>query len=80
MIKFPVVESEVSLSEELSLLQAEKALKSNLAATIILETIQGEGGDVHFRTEYFKALRKLADKCLIILDEAKTGVRLAGTT
>lgn len=81
-IKFPIVESDARLIEELSLLQAELALKSNLVAAIVLETIQGEGGDNHFRTEYFKALRKLADDhgCLLILDEVQTGVGLTGRT
>lgn len=81
-IKFPMVESEVSLIEELSLLQIEKALRSRLVAAIVLETIQGEGGDNHFRTEYFKALRSLADKneCLLILDEVQTGMGITGKT
>jgi len=81
-IEFPVVESKASLVEELSLLQTERALKSNLVAAIVLETIQGEGGDNHFRTEYFKAIRKLADdyECLLILDEVQTGVGLTGAT
>lgn len=81
-VKFPIVESDARLNEELSLLQAELALKSNLVAAIVLETIQGEGGDNHFRTEYFKALRKLADDhgCLLILDEVQTGVGLTGKT
>jgi L-lysine 6-transaminase len=79
-LEFPIVESKVAIDEELSLLQAENALKSNNVAAIVLETIQGEGGDNHFRTEYFKALRKLADQyeALLILDEVQTGVGLTG--
>lgn len=79
-IKFPLVDSEVVLDEEFSLCQAEEILKSNLVAAIILETIQGEGGDNHFTPRYFAALRELADKyeALLILDEVQTGVGLTG--
>lgn len=61
-----MVESEVFLSEEISLIKAEEQLKSNLVAAIVLETIQGEGGDYHFRTEYFEALRKSAYDYVIL--------------
>jgi L-lysine 6-transaminase len=79
-IVHPIVESKVAIDEELSLLQAENALKSNNVAAIVLETIQGEGGDNHFRTEHFKALCKLADQyeALLILDEVQTSVGLTG--
>ena len=79
-ITFPLVDSEVVIDEELSLCQAENALKSNQVAAIILETIQGEGGDCHFTPSYFAALRQLADKyeALLILDEVQTGVGLTG--
>lgn len=79
-IHFPLVDSEVSVVEELSLQQAENALKTNRVAAIILETIQGEGGDNHFSPDYFAALRELADKyeAMLILDEVQTGVGLTG--
>lgn len=79
-LKFPIVESEVKVYEELSLLQIERALKTKMVAAIILETIQGEGGDNHFRTEYIKALRELSNnyECLLIFDEVQTGVGLTG--
>ncbi|MBK8232687.1 MAG: aminotransferase class III-fold pyridoxal phosphate-dependent enzyme [Candidatus Eisenbacteria bacterium] len=49
-------------------------------AAIILEPIQGEGGDNHFRAEFFQALRQLADEheFLFIVDEVQTGVGLTG--
>lgn len=49
-------------------------------AAIILEPIQGEGGDNHFRAEFFQALRQLADEheFLLIVDEVQTGVGLTG--
>jgi L-lysine 6-transaminase len=79
-IKNPKVEGEVATDEELSLAQAENALKSGKVAAIVLETIQGEGGDNHFTPKYFAALRQLADKyeALLILDEVQTGVGLTG--
>ena len=50
-------------------------------AAIIIETIQGEGGDNHFRPEFFKKLRELADEyeALLIFDEVQTGLGLTGT-
>ena len=79
-LNFPIVESKAIIDEELSLLQAEKALQSKNVAAIILETIQGEGGENHFRPEFFKSLRKLADQyeTLLILDEVQSGVGLTG--
>ena len=50
-------------------------------AGILLEPIQGEGGDNHFRPEYLQRLRDLADKheALLIFDEVQTGIGLTGT-
>lgn len=75
-----MVDSEVAEVERISLQQAEEALKTNLVAAIILESIQGEGGDCHFTPRYFAALRQLADKyeALLIFDEVQTGVGLTG--
>ncbi|MDZ7690671.1 MAG: L-lysine 6-transaminase [Balneolaceae bacterium] len=49
-------------------------------ACIILEPIQGEGGDNHFRHDFHKQLRLLADKheALLIYDEVQTGVAMTG--
>lgn len=49
-------------------------------ACIILEPIQGEGGDNHFRKEYFEQLRTICDEneMLLIIDEVQTGVGLTG--
>lgn len=49
-------------------------------AAIIIEPIQGEGGDNHFRTEFFRELRVLADEndALLIFDEVQTGVGMTG--
>jgi len=44
-------------------------------AGIIIETMQGEGGDRHFRPEFFRELRRICDEeeALLILDEVQTG-------
>lgn len=50
-------------------------------ACIIIEPIQGEGGDNHFRPEFLLRLRALADEndALLVFDEVQTGVGLTGT-
>jgi L-lysine 6-transaminase len=49
-------------------------------AALIIEPIQGEGGDNHFRPEFFKELRAIADESEIILvfDEVQTGLGITG--
>ncbi len=49
-------------------------------AGLIIEPIQGEGGDNHFRNEFFSALRTLCDEndILFIMDEVQTGIGLTG--
>jgi L-lysine 6-transaminase len=49
-------------------------------AAIIIEPIQGEGGDNHFRAGFLKELRRICDESdiLLILDEVQTGVGLTG--
>ncbi|TQS45830.1 L-lysine 6-transaminase [Cryptosporangium phraense] len=50
-------------------------------AAAIMEPIQGEGGDHHFRPEFVRALRDLCHEhdALFILDEVQSGVGLTGT-
>ncbi len=47
---------------------------------IIIEPIQGEGGDNHFRGEWFRMLRKICDEndILLIFDEVQCGVGVTG--
>jgi len=49
-------------------------------AALIIEPIQGEGGDNHFRGEFFQELRALADEheFMFIYDEVQTGVGVTG--
>jgi len=49
-------------------------------AAFIIEPIQGEGGDNHFRKEYFQAVQELLRKndVMFIVDEVQTGVGATG--
>jgi L-lysine 6-transaminase len=49
-------------------------------ACIIIEPIQAEGGDNHFRPEFIRELRRIADEqeALLIFDEVQTGIGLTG--
>ncbi|HVM51340.1 MAG TPA: aminotransferase class III-fold pyridoxal phosphate-dependent enzyme, partial [Candidatus Acidoferrum sp.] len=51
-------------------------------AAIIIEPIQGEGGDNHFRAEFLQALRRICDEheVLLIFDEVQCGMGLTGKT
>jgi L-lysine 6-transaminase len=51
-------------------------------AAIIIEPIQGEGGDNHFRGEWLRTLRRLCDQhqILLIFDEVQTGLGTTGRT
>lgn len=69
--------------ERQSLDEIKKAFKDNPddIAAIIIEPIQGEGGDNHFRPEFLQQLRVIADEndAMLIFDEVQTGVGLTGT-
>lgn len=66
-----------------SLRQARAAFEAHPhdIACFIAEPIQGEGGDRHFRPEFFAAMRELCDAhdALLIFDEVQTGCGLTGT-
>ena len=69
--------------EAISLRAAEKAFATygpDIAACIV-EPIQSEGGDHHFRPEYLQALQRIthAHDALFIVDEVQTGVGMTGT-
>src|SRR5437773_3744492 len=51
-------------------------------AAIIIEPIQGEGGDNHFRGEWLRKLREICDESdiLLIFDEVQTGLCTTGRT
>lgn len=85
MIRFPLTEknlSDVAEREKQAVLQIENAVVQNPddIAALIIEPIQGEGGDNHFRKEFFQRLRKLCDnhEMMFIVDEVQCGVGLTG--
>lgn len=49
-------------------------------ACLIIEPIQSEGGDNHFRHEFLMELRRLCDEheILLIFDEIQTGIAMSG--
>ena len=84
-IKFPMTNEdlkEVEKNEQKSLNQIKDSIKENPndIAAIIIEPIQGEGGDNFFRDEYFVALRDICDEneMLLIFDEVQTGIGITG--
>jgi L-lysine 6-transaminase len=66
-----------------SLRQARAAFAANPhdISCFIAEPIQGEGGDRHFRPQFFAAVRALCDEydALLIFDEVQTGCGITGT-
>jgi L-lysine 6-transaminase len=68
--------------EELAVAQIQRALLENRddIAALIIEPIQGEGGDNHFRPEFLQKLRTLCDEneMLFLVDEVQTGMGLTG--
>ena len=84
-LRFPVDAAElerVQKAEAATLAEIRQAFaerKDDIAA-ILLEPIQAEGGDHHFRTEFLAALKAVAHEhdALLIFDEVQTGVGLTG--
>ncbi len=68
--------------EDLAIAQIKQALAENKddVAALIIEPIQGEGGDNHFRPEFLQALRTLCDdnEMLFLVDEVQTGFGMTG--
>lgn len=84
-VKFPLNEENlktVQRAEQYSLEQIKIAIREHKhnIASIIIEPIQGEGGDNHFRKEFFEALRTIANEneIMLIFDEVQTGLGLTG--
>lgn len=84
-IRFPLNDANLRAtiqSEQTAVGQIKDAIRQNKddIAAIILEPIQGEGGDNLFRKEFFQELRTIADEnaILLIFDEVQTGVGLTG--
>jgi L-lysine 6-transaminase len=83
-ITFPTDEGAVARAEEQSVQEIEAAFAADPhgIAGILIEPIQCEGGDSHFRPEFMQRLRALADQheALLIFDEVQTGMGVTGTT
>ena len=84
-LSFPVTDrvlEEVEAAERRSIAQIEQALVDHRhdIAGLLIEPIQGEGGDNHFRAEYLRKLRELADEgeFLLLFDEVQTGFGATG--
>ena len=84
-LSFPITDDvleEVEKNEKLAVEQIKTAITNHPddIAALIIEPIQGEGGDNHFRNEFFIALRQLCDEneMLYILDEVQTGLGITG--
>ncbi|PZU80190.1 MAG: L-lysine 6-transaminase, partial [Chryseobacterium sp.] len=84
-LNFPITEENLEDTikhEQLALLHIQEAILTNPdeVACVIIEPIQAEGGDNHFRNEFFTELRKICDEneILLILDEVQTGIGMTG--
>src|SRR5579883_2038439 len=85
VLHFPITEEGIAMTveqERQAMREIEKAFlefKDDICA-IIIEPIQGEGGDNHFRKEFLQQLRTIAseNEVMLIVDEVQTGVGLTG--
>ena len=83
-VKFPLSDhlQEVIKLEDQAVNEIYAAIKNNPddIAAIIIEPVQGEGGDNFFRKEFFSRLREIADdnEILLMFDEVQTGFGLTG--
>ena len=84
-LRFPVTDevlADVKRVEDIAVAQIETAVQQYPGdiAALIIEPIQGEGGDNHFRPEFFAELRRLADQhdFLFIVDEIQSGMGITG--
>ena len=84
-LQFPLTDEtleQVLKAEATAINQIKSAVAENPdeIAALIIEPIQGEGGDNHFRGEFLQELRALADEheFMLIYDEVQTGVGVTG--
>jgi len=84
-LRFPVDAAETERvkqaeAEAIAAIQAAFQERKDDIACILIEPIQAEGGDNHFRGEFLRALRDLAHEnlALLVFDEVQTGMGLTG--
>ncbi len=82
---YPAGEAEtarVAAAEEAcyTAIRAAAAARPHEIAGLIVEGVMGEGGDRHFRPEFFQGLRRLCDELEIffIIDEVQSGMGMTG--
>jgi L-lysine 6-transaminase len=71
------IKNDIEAEEARSVREIEQAFREykGRIAAILIEPMQGEGGDNHFRPEFLKKLRQFADEndALLVFDEVQTG-------
>ena len=71
------IANDVAAEESRAVAEIEAAFEKHgdRIAAILIEPMQGEGGDNHFRPEFFETLRRFADEreAMLIYDEVQTG-------
>lgn len=84
-ITFPLTEESLKAVQELeseALGQINRAISEygDDIASLIIEPVQGEGGDNHFRGEFLQALRSICDEneIMLIFDEVQSGMGITG--
>lgn len=84
-VRFPLNEAnlaQVKKEEAMALQEIKEAIINNRddIAALIIEPIQAEGGDNHFRPEFLQALRTICDEneMLLVFDEVQTGIGITG--
>ena len=84
-LEFPITDEVIRIVKEKEVKaveQIERAIKQypDDIAALIIEPIQGEGGDNHFRESFFRQLRELANEYefLLIYDEVQSGAGITG--
>ncbi len=84
-MRFPLNEEnlkQVRQEEEIAITQIKQAIAEfgKDIAALIIEPIQAEGGDNHFRKEFFMRLREICSEnsIIMVMDEVQTGVGLTG--
>lgn len=85
-ITFPLNSENLNLVKEhetQAISEIKKTIQENPndIAALIIEPIQCEGGDIHFRAEFMKELRIICNEneIMFIYDEVQTGIGLTGT-